>query len=152
VEEGRGDVDAADQARRRQIDLVPESAWAKGDYAEFLIRKGDVNAAIVMAQRAVNQLAYGAGKNTLAHAYCAQGESLLWTDHQADEAARSFQAAQGAFASAECAAYGLGAYHQYQGVTRNSSSELFVAKGLYEKATALEPENALARRALEALQ
>jgi len=152
VEEGRGDVDAADQARRRQIDLVPESAWAKGDYAEFLIRKGDVNAAIVMAQRAVNQLAYGAGKNTLAHAYCAQGESLLWTDHQADEAARSFQTAQGAFASDECSAYGLGEYHQYQGVTRNSSSELFVAKRLYEKATTLEPENALARRALEALQ
>lgn len=152
VEEGRGDVEAADQARRGQIDLVPESAWAKGDYAEFLVRKGNVNAAIVMAQRAVNQLAYGAGKNTLAHAYCAQGESLLWTDHRADEAARSFQAAQSAFATAACAAYGLGAYHQYQGVTRDSPSELFVAKSLYEKATALEPENALARRALEALQ
>ena len=151
IDEERGDLETADQARRRQIELVPESAWAKGDYASFLIRKGDANGAIVMAQRALSQLAYGVAKDTLARAYCAQGEGLLWQDRRADEALRSFQAALAA-SPAACGLYGLGAYYQYQGVAGTSPSQLLQARKLYEQAVAAEPENKLARDALKALE
>jgi hypothetical protein len=73
VYEHAGDLDAADQARRRQIDLEPDSAWAKGDYAQFL---GNWAGDIVWAQKALAQLRYGVARQTLAEAYCATGDVL----------------------------------------------------------------------------
>jgi WD40 repeat protein/Tfp pilus assembly protein PilF len=146
-----GDLDAADQARQKQIEVVPDSAWAKGDYAEFLLRRGDCKGAIAMASRAVAQLSYGAGKETLARAYCAEGEGHLWDDHDAPAARRSFDAASHAFPSSACAAYGLGAYHQYLGVTQDKLFERMAARAEYERALSLDPKDGLARKALDAL-
>jgi Tfp pilus assembly protein PilF len=143
-----GEVDADEQARRKEIELEPESAWAKGNFASFLIYKGDYDAAIAEAQAALTQMRYGNAEATLAHAYCAKGQELLWDDGDAERAAQAFQTAG---ASDVCASYGTGAYHQYVGVTRHDAAQLAEAGRWYQRALSLDPENALARTALAAL-
>ncbi|HTB74470.1 MAG TPA: protein kinase [Polyangiaceae bacterium] len=143
-----GDLDAADQARRRQIDLEPDSAWAKGDYAQFLGKRGDWAGDIVWVQKALAQLPYGVAKRTLAEAYCATGEQLLWEHSDPDGAVSAFQGAAGIDPGASCAPYGLGACSQFTGSTQQSITKLLEARTWYAKAVALDPKNILAQKAL----
>jgi WD40 repeat protein/tetratricopeptide (TPR) repeat protein len=151
IYEKMGEVDAADGARQREIAANSDSAWAKGNYASFLIRKGDYDAAIAMAKKALSQREYGMAKRTLAMAYCLNGEQLLWDKHDADGAARAFRDAEGADSRYSRAAYDQGAVHEYLGATRKSAKELDEAKTWYSKAAALDPSDDLPKRALAEL-
>jgi len=149
--EKAGDLEAATDARRRQVDLEPESAWAKGSYASFLIRKGDYEGAIAMAKQALSQMDYGAARLTLADAYCLKGEVALWDQGDTSGARQAFDAATAADAPDYRAAYDLGAYHQFLGVSFHDPKQMDLAKHAYETATSLEPRDELSKKALKLL-
>lgn len=151
IYERQGDLDGADEARRREIDLDPKSAWAKGNYAHFLIRKGDYDAAIASAKAALAQMRYGVAERTLADAYCAKGALLLWDRNDEAAARTAFEEAGRADAGDSCAPYGLGACEQHRAVTRSETARLGSAKASYKQAFALDPSNTLAKQAAEAL-
>jgi tetratricopeptide (TPR) repeat protein len=147
----RGDLDADDEAHRAIIELEPESAWAKSNYAHFLLARGNPDGALTWAEAALQQMRHGAAETTLAEAHCAKGERLLWESGDAAAAAREFHAAANAASDHACAAYGLGAYHQYLGVAGQERTRLQEARRFYRQALMLDPRHALARRALAAL-
>ncbi len=150
--EGLNDTEAADLAHRRQIELDPDSAWAKGAYAGFLINSGDWDGAVAMAQKSLAQMRYPAGERELANAYCGQAACLLWDhDDAVDLAERTFRKALETDPTAPCAAYGLGAYHQLVGTSRHDVEQLAQARSWYVKAAALDPKNEHVRKALAAL-
>jgi tetratricopeptide (TPR) repeat protein len=147
-----GDMDAVEQCDRKAIDLEPEAAWPKGNYAYLLLEKGDVDGAIGMAQAALNQMDYGMARRALADAYCARGHEALWDGHDPEMAKRAFDNAARVGSTGACAAYGLGAYHQYRANKEGDRGELSRARSAYERAAALDPKDALVQKALAALQ
>jgi WD40 repeat protein/tetratricopeptide (TPR) repeat protein len=151
VYEKLGDYAAADQTYRYQMVVEPDRAWTIGNYAHFLIRKGDFDAAIVTAKKALAQMDYGVGRYILAEAYCAKGEEDLWDRTSAPAALEAFQAALTASPTFARAAYDIGACHQYLGKT-GDKSHLGQARTFYEKALALDPNDKLAAEALASLR
>jgi tetratricopeptide (TPR) repeat protein len=143
-----GDGDGDERVRRKQVELEPESVWAKGNLARVLVYRGDYDGAIAMAQSAVAQMDYGDGRKVLSEAYCAKGQELLWDRNDPERAMQAFQSAGDGRA---CASYGIGAYHQYLGVTRHDSSQLDEAARWYRKALTEDADDKTAARALSAL-
>ena len=141
-----GDIDGADEIHRRILELEPAAPWHKDDYAMFLVRRRDYDAAIGMAQQAK----YGAGLRTLANAYCAKGEELLWTRGKWQEAQDAFAQATRADPRRGCAPYGQGAVHQWLAWVNKDPHEMDQARSAYQKALAVEPSFTLARIALAA--
>jgi len=148
-----GDVDADDEARRSAIRLWPESARAKADYADFLVRKGDYDGAIAAATPALDEANDAAVARALANAYCRKGEKLLWEAGDGESAARAFEQAAHIDAKNGCSAYGIGAYHQYVAATHAPSDvfQIREARRWYSKAAMLDPDSQLAKNALAAL-
>jgi Tfp pilus assembly protein PilF len=141
----RGDYGAMDQAYRRAIELEPESAWNKGNYAQFLIGLGDYDKAIATAQAALRQQTYAAGQRTLAEAYCTQGVDLFWDRQDAEPAKAAFEHAIASDPSFAESYYGIGAYylrrHAMEDATRS-----------FKKALELAPDHPFARAALAQAQ
>jgi WD40 repeat protein/Tfp pilus assembly protein PilF len=150
VYEKIGDYEAEARAYTRQIEIDPGQAWLKGNYAGFLIRRGDYDGAIAMAKKALAQMDYGAAHHVLAHAHCAKGEQDLWDRSDPESARKEFDAAVVAVPSYARAAYDLGAYHQYLGKMKDAK-HLDDAKVFYAKAASLDPKDPLANEALAAL-
>jgi tetratricopeptide (TPR) repeat protein len=150
--EREGDMDGADEAYRRLLELRPESAWLKGDYASFLIQKGDYDGAIAEARAALAQKSYGVAIRTLAEAYCARGAEQLWDHGDAAAAKAAFDQAAIVDPKDACAPYGLGACEQYLAVTRHEPARFASAKAAYQRATSLDPDNALAKIAAAAIR
>ncbi|MGD0525819.1 MAG: protein kinase [Polyangiaceae bacterium] len=146
-----GDMDGADEAYRRSVELEPGSAWTKGDYAAFLIKKGDYDGAIVQARAALAQMHYGVAVRTLADAYCARGAEQLWNQYDPAAAKAAFDEAAAVDPKDACAPYGLGACEQYLAVTRHEPARFASAKAAYQRATSLDPDNALAKIATAAI-
>jgi tetratricopeptide (TPR) repeat protein len=153
IYESEGDFAGADLAYRREIEVLPGSAWAKGDYAWFLVRKNDPDGAITMAKQALSQMRYGNAARTLATAYSLKGEALLWgkVPGKADEAKGLFEQAAGADPRFVRVPYDIGAFHQFQGVTRNDTHEIEEARRWYRKALELEPGDEASAHALASL-
>lgn len=58
--------DDADSWHRRRIEHQPDSAWARGNYASFLLfRRGDIDAAISNAEAALSLMDYGMARFVL---------------------------------------------------------------------------------------
>ena len=150
VYEKIGDYEAERRAYLKEIEIEPGQAWLKGNYAGFLIRKGEYDAAIAMAKKAIAQMDYGVAHRVLAKAHCAKGEQYLWEGGDPKTALEEFQAADAASPGYARAAYDLGAYHQLLGKT-GDKKQLDVAKTFYAKAIQLEPKDPLAKEALAAL-
>lgn len=145
VYEKIGDYESERRAYLEEIELEPDQPWLKGNYAGFLIRKGEYDAAIAMAKRALAQMDYGVAHNVLARAHCAKAEQYLWEAGDTKRALEELEAADAASPKYARAAYDRGAYHQFLGKTG-------VAKTFYAKAIALDPEDPLAKEALAALE
>ncbi len=105
-----GDYDAADRAYRAQIDVDPDSVWAKGNYAHFLVGIGKYPDAEVAAKRALAQMDYGSARQALSNSRSESGIILLWDFALPDAALKQFEGAIAADPSNRTAHYGLGAY------------------------------------------
>jgi tetratricopeptide (TPR) repeat protein len=85
IYDDQGLAEDSDAARRAQIAAFPDSAWAHGNYAMFLLDRGDVDAAIAEAERAVKLKPYPNALGTLSRAYATKAE-LLWNQRRFEEA------------------------------------------------------------------
>jgi WD40 repeat protein len=146
-----GDGAAAEEVRRRQIDLQPESAGAKGNLAWLLVQKGDYAAAIAMAKRALSQKDYVGARNTLADAYCLEAEQALWDRRDPDEAARLLDDASRVGRPLWRIAYDLGALHAFRASLRGDRAEHDQAREWFTRAADLDPNDTLARAARDRL-
>jgi tetratricopeptide (TPR) repeat protein len=146
----KGDYEAADEAYRRDIELAPTSPWAKGEYARFLLRRGDSDAALTMAQQAIFQLRFPLARRVASQAYCIKGETMLWSG-DTDGSSRAFWEASRADPTYSRVPYDFGALHQYLGVTKRDPGEIEQARGWYRNATELDPKDELAAGAIAVL-
>ncbi len=144
----RSDAGAIDELHRRTIALEPEVAWHKGNYAGFLVARGDYDGAVQWAQKAIAQMNYGAAHETLAIAWSRKGDALLWDSGDAANAKKAYDAALIAYPASAPAFYGTGAYDRWMAATTRDASKLDDAKRAFERAAALDPKNDLARKAI----
>ncbi len=140
----RADYGAVDLVFQKEIELEPESAWTKGNYAVFLIHRSEYDKAIEMAQAALRQLNYGAAHATLARAYCEKGNELLWDRNDPQGAKVAFDRAILTDPTYAEPHYGVGAYYQARGDGAH-------AKAAFKRVLELKPEHAAAKAALAAL-
>jgi WD40 repeat protein/serine/threonine protein kinase/tetratricopeptide (TPR) repeat protein len=141
VYEARGEWDAADHCYRSEINLDPTSAWAKGNYAAFLVLRGEFDRAIAMSKLALSQLNYGMGHVTLADAYAGKALQILRRGGDKHEAKKLIDQALETSGSSAAARYARGAYEQQNGDTA-------AAKRDYQAALVIDPHYELAERAL----
>jgi WD40 repeat protein len=144
---GRGEDDAADAAYRAAVDVLPDSAWPKGNYANFLTRTGAYARAIEEAKLAVAQSDYGMGRARLSGAQVEQGIVLLWDQDRPEDARASFESALSADPTNGAAHYGLGAYWRQRAVLAADPTAL--GKSDSELAQAASAGDALAKAALK---
>jgi WD40 repeat protein/Flp pilus assembly protein TadD len=144
-----GDFDACEQAHLREIELDPQSAYAKGNYAGFLIYKHDYDGAIRMSKQALSLMDYGAAKRRLSEAYCMQGEAQLWDQGDAAGATEAFARAAAADPTNFRSSYDQGALYQFE--ARGNAAPLLLALGWYRKAATLSPNEPLPKAALAAM-
>lgn len=138
----RGEWDAADHCYRSEINLDPTSAWAKGNYAAFLVNQGEFDRAIAMAKLALSQFDYGMARVTLADAYAGKALQLLRGGGDQRKAKTLTARALETSGSSAGAHYARGVYDQQNGDTAGARRE-------YEAALAVDPDYAPAKRALE---
>ena len=108
----RGDSKAAETTFHRQIELDPSSAWLKGNFADFLVRRGQHDRAIATAKEAIALMDYGMAHVTLAEALAGKGVAALWDEQQLDVAKSALDAAITEDPTNAIALYGRGAYYR----------------------------------------
>jgi tetratricopeptide (TPR) repeat protein len=88
-----GRLDAADAAHQKLLAFSPQSAWIRGGYARFLLRRGKRDDAIEMAKKAIDLMNYPAAHHIIADALVDRGVQLLWDRGNVAEARKAFDAA-----------------------------------------------------------
>jgi tetratricopeptide (TPR) repeat protein len=144
----RSDPRAIDELYRRLVDIEPDAAWPKGNYAGFLVSRGDYDAAIAWAQKAIAQASYGAAHETLAIAWSRKGDTLLWDSGDAASAKQAYETALLAYPASSPAYYGLGACDRWMAAKYRDSSKLADAQTAFERAEKLDPKNLEAQKAV----
>jgi tetratricopeptide (TPR) repeat protein len=79
IEEALGYKEGADDANRAATALAPSSAWGHGNYAHFLLKRGDIDGAVAEGEQAVKLKPYPLALETLARAYIAKASALYET-------------------------------------------------------------------------
>lgn len=144
--------DACEAAHREVIRLDPDSAWAKGNYAQVLVRRKKWDEAIEYAKAALAQMDYPNARDTLSDAYTGKGWSVLEAGGSVDDAIEHFERAVEAHESNAYAHYGLGAAW-YSHVFRRTDPArnlefLDRAEASYRRAVTLAPRNETFKREL----
>jgi Tfp pilus assembly protein PilF len=128
--------------------LEPTSAWARGNYASFLVRRGELDRAITTAQQALAMMSYGAAHRTLAEAYAERGAQSLWERGLAEAAKDDFERAVHADPTYANAHYGLGAYWRLVAAPGGDKAALDRSSEELRAAATLDKESSLATKAL----
>jgi Tfp pilus assembly protein PilF len=77
VYNSRREWDASERMHRSLLNLKPDSAWVRGNFAGFLSWRGKHDEAIAMGKAALAKADYGAGRITLADCYARKAKSIL---------------------------------------------------------------------------
>jgi len=88
-----GQKDKAKEIFLKIIELMPDRAWPKSNFAEYLNYLGEWDEAIDWAQKALAQMNYGAAHRALADAYYRKGYDLYWVKHKYNEGGPYFEKA-----------------------------------------------------------
>jgi WD40 repeat protein/Tfp pilus assembly protein PilF len=137
----RNEWDGVDEMYRSLINLRPESAWTKGNYAGFLNWRKDYDRAIEMAKAALAQADYGVGRATLAEAYAGKAVTLLRQGASHDEVEKYLELSRKT-------ARGNAAYHYARGMLERAQGDESDARKELERALEIEPEHREAKLAL----
>jgi tetratricopeptide (TPR) repeat protein len=151
VYRARENGDAIDAVYKYEIALSPDGAWLKGNYAGFLVGRGECDGAVVQARAALALMDYGVGHETLADALVCKGDALLWDRGDPVPARAAYEQALAAHAGQASAWYGIGASHAFAALHDKDMRELAAAREGYGRALALDPQHALARTELALL-
>jgi len=139
---------AADATYRVLIELDPESAWAKGNYAHFLVYRGEYDKAIDMANAAIKQMDYGMAHVALADAYVGKGFDLLYDRREVERAQEFFEAAVKQDARNVHAHYGLAALYRVKAIHGHDRAMAQKSKRELDLALAIKPDHWWAKKAL----
>jgi WD40 repeat protein/Tfp pilus assembly protein PilF len=120
-----------------QINLEPQHPWPKGNYAAFLVRRGETDRAIEMAKAALEQMSYPAAQETLAKAY-AQRATARVEAGKLDEA--GVAAAEALKVDPTCAEAHLatGLHHRATAFATRDVARMAQAEASFRRAIALD--------------
>jgi Tfp pilus assembly protein PilF len=140
--------DAADEVHRSLMNLDPDSAWARGNYASFLNRRHRWDDAIKWATAALAMRRYPAAEIALADAHAGKAIDLLWPKNPSSEniklASQSIDAAlQASNRSADA--------HYARGLLALRRNDMIGPKTHFARALQIEPDHSMAKSALESL-
>ncbi len=144
-------MDAADTTYQQRIKSDPNSAWAHGNYADFLLRRGNVDESIVHAERAVRLMPYPLALTALVRAYLAKANQL-WDAQQYEAAAGYIDMASTIAGGNADSFYYLGFFYERASKRAHDATLLVRALGAYRKALELNPNHSGARKAVERLE
>ena len=139
--------DAAEDTYIAQMRLEPDSAWIRGNYANFLVSRKQYDRAIEMVDSALKLMNYGVARNTKAKAHGFKAYYLLQAG-ELDEAKKQLDLAFGASEQDEVSQYVMGLYWRKVAMRDRDASTLRKAKEYFERALALEPDYQQAKKAL----
>jgi Tfp pilus assembly protein PilF len=143
-----GHLDQADVAHRQILKLEPGSAWAHGNYASFLLDRGDVDGAMREAEAAVRIVPYPIAMNTLSRALLAKA-SQQWGAGEFAAAGATVERIANLGESDASVEAGLGAFYETASIRSKQPDMRARALDWYRKAAAHEPENQEYRKAVE---
>ena len=148
-----GDIDAADAALRKQIELAPQNPWKHENYAHFLLHSvGDVQRAIEEAEKSLAMSADNwSTRSTLATARLERGIRTLWQIRDPDRARPDFDAAIAFSTEWPEPYYARAAAWRALAVARHDPSLVAKARADLKAALAASPKYALAQQALNDL-
>jgi Tfp pilus assembly protein PilF len=139
----------AQEALEEVLALDPESAWAHGNFAGFLIRHGDLARAVEHGERAVELMRYPLGLYTLAQAYIARAEQLH-SEQRFAEAGRIMERFRERLGAEDPAILRiLGEYYYRIFVRTSDPAFLDRAADSYRAALQLDPDQRDIARSLE---
>ncbi len=135
-----GDIDAADAAHRRLIDLQPKDAWLHGNYSYFLlVAAGDTRRSIEEAHAALAIMDYGVARGNLANALTERADLTLWSLGSIEEAIRDYDEAIRAHSGAVAAYYGRAAAYRRKAIERHDPKSVALARSDLKKVMAISP-------------
>lgn len=137
---GGGHLDQADAAYRELLKVSPDSAWAHGNYARFLLRRDDLDGAIREGERALALMRYPAAMATLAEAYVRKADQM-WNAGRVDEASMYVARVASLSGDDPIIAMSLGSY--YERAYRRADDKQYRDRAVeaYRRALQLDPNN-----------
>jgi tetratricopeptide (TPR) repeat protein len=142
------DYEAADDMYIAQIRVEPGSAWAKGNYANFLNHRGKHERAIQFAKEALAIMDYGRGRKTLAEAHA--GMAIRLTRAKSFDAAKEHvDAAVQTGSSSEELAFAQGYLLRERAIAEGDARLLEQSKPHFERALRMDPKHYWAKRMLD---
>jgi tetratricopeptide (TPR) repeat protein len=149
---GLGDIDAADAAHKKQIELAPQNAWKRANYAYFLLHvAGDPQRAIEEAETGRAMMDHFGAARTLAEAHIEKGHRFLWGAGDAARARAEYDAALAIEKRWPAALYGRAACWRALAISEHDPSLVKRAREDLTAALALSPKFTLARKAMDEL-
>ena len=147
-----GDIDAADAAYRRRIEIDPKNPWEHGNYSHFLLKAaGDIPRAIEEARTALALMNYGVARGCLADALTERANATLWEHGKVDDAIHDYDEAIKAYPSAIDALYGRAAAYRKHSILNHDPRRIAQARADLKVAVTTDPKWTDAKRALEEL-
>ena len=144
----RNDLDAAEEAYRKVLEIKPD-AWGEVNYASFLLEaRKDFDGAIDHARKSLKHGDFWTGRRVLAQAALAKADDLLWRRKKPVEAEPLFRLAIEKNPRLYEAHFGLGVCRYLEGERRKDPKTLLEAQGHLILAIRLNPGLTKAREQL----
>lgn len=141
--------DAVEEMYRSLMNLDPQSAWTRGNYAWFLNQRHRWDEAIEMAKQALAMRRYPAAELALADGHAGKAIDLLWPKHpSADAIQRASESIDAAFAASSRSADA----HCARGLLVLRRGDLVGPRSHFLRALEIEPKHWMAKSALESLE
>jgi len=144
-----GEFEAADSAYRKIIAASPDSAWARGNYADFLVGRAQYGRALELVKEAESRSKYGALAKTSAEAHVGAGIGALWDHKTVAEARAHFETAVEKDAKNANAWYGVAACDRVDAMTYRDKQKLARSKQALQVALSIDPGHWWAKKALD---
>ncbi|MEW6351218.1 MAG: tetratricopeptide repeat protein [Thermodesulfobacteriota bacterium] len=141
--------EAAEKIYLARIALEPSSAWARTNYASFLISKGDYDKAIESAEKGLEFMEFGMGHRVLARAYYWKGADLLWKQKDYQNCGRYFELALEQNPKDAEAHYGLGNCFRAKAMLNLDPEMLEKSRDAFAQAVRLDPKHEKAKSQLD---
>lgn len=140
--------DAVEDTHVARIRLQPDSAWARGNYASFLVWRGKYEVAISMAESALQKMDYPAGRHTLAKAHAGQARRLA-AQKQFDRADEQIALAKKAHPRSAEVEHATALVLRGRAFAQRDPKLLDEAKQHLERALEIDPKHEAAKTALD---
>jgi tetratricopeptide (TPR) repeat protein len=140
--------DAVEDTHVARVRLQPDSAWARGNYANFLVWRGKYDSAISMAESALQKMDYPIGRHTLAKARAGKARQLV-AEKQFDRADEQIALARKADPRSSQVELAAALVLRGRAFAQRDPKLLDEAKEHLTRALEIDPKNDAAKAALD---